>query len=1711
MDSINGNATNIKEETVDHSYDLGHGISSELTHNSNSELIRPLHLFSHHDARNLARSNDILNNASKLSITTGNYFNQEDMDKIKIKTEQNSEAMCRNLEQESIFNNDQNIKIEKISNTNAAKKSTDDTQTDTKTTDSFQDLSVSGVDGQNENSTGSTSNVFLEFWEVDKSEMSCNIVKESSQLIGHKVNENEISLETKQKENVTSASDILKNRRTNLKQNPPKSTSAQYLIKENTGNNESSFKGSDKISSTPDKCTSETLKNTTEKLLSEKALPSILKHRRKVNIIYKNISEPTQTKVPKGSFAPMKIKAITKEDQRIFPGGIGKVQNYRETDSLLIDKANRGAVNQEVNQQTASDPFVPEGIVMYSESFDHATPRIVQQNDMRSKGSKPMTKVEQQILQNGIAIVQNDQMTNKVLLDNLSRSAVNQEMSTQTSSDSSFPCHARIEMYSESFDRDTPSIVQHNDIRSKGPKPITKVEQRPLQNGLGKSQNDQITNEAVLANANKRADNNAVSQQTSSYSSVPCHERTAMYSESSDHDTPLIYQNKDLRSKYFNLITKVEKRNLQNRLEITKQVLLDNGNIHAVNQEVSQPTSSDSFVPSPERIEMYSASFDHDTPRIVQQNDIGSNKFKSNRILYVENRTLKKDIGDKNKRKDLQIARSEFVNLPPRIPDYKKKVLVSILPKPGSNILPENAPANASKTTLPIQNLPETPATNLLSSINNPSQQANLDKHTANQDANQSPLQFLPSALSYSSLQNCIVLMDQNQSCSVIPDNSLTTMQPITYIPLIVPLESVPFATSLTPLPLGSIPFPVSSSHSNAVPISNENLQQIAVEQRLNTASDVMVVNRSPVNPTIHPNSINNLEYVLNTESVQPNLSFSSLSNSVQQDYLAQTFPLVQTSYGKMTNTISLDTNNTKHSLPKESSSLKSENQQLFNYQLEQTAGRPENHSNRLQLEESLDAQVKSKPKHVSSDLSLNAAVRESSTQSSSFKAGTNTPEENIGDLSVCEIMGTPQHTNCETLQKIKNNGIQEQLLRPKINWKNLRRSKYLGNTGRPYKPIEGISRVRVDETMGTVQQINYETHQKANKNRIQEPRPKINWKNLRRPKYLGNTRMRKTPFLNRIPGKKRKYTITNPLVLERLRRCCADRYKTPMPSDVIHDGTEVESPDLNIVVESVYSLSHETDRAKDDLLHCKWFLKRQRSYFMNKFKRKMKLFGISNRKEFTDPKLSAPCLVVLDSLPNCQERTLRKCRQTRKIYTKKIEACTHQCRDKVVSDFCYKISKGKIIKHYKQEMERDEKDKYLNQIYDCDKKGSINLDISTHEIMMLLKTALVVNMVHNSTGQTKTPLPTDIKALIQMFPRIVDANDNAFWQVKIANNSILINATELESDNLSAIVNEKLRQDRQIESLRNESNTQPPDSIFNLSDDSSVILSESSDEEDEILMKLDKGEECEKRNNNDDNDPTTLITKYTYHRRSTSPWSDVSDVDDRNLTVETGANIDSSCSDEHMDLSAISNSKEHTVPRAIHAEKRRNSVQSVTLTRKRKRDPLNDKEMCKNDANCTLPSYSGEDFSDDISNVKTSTSESIMQHLQWKDLLSDSMQHYPTIEKVVPKLQEFKSSLNGMLNKISYKRKKKTVREPSYQNQIDSSDIDIEIVNDETDNPTGKRLSVHDIGTHKDLTDRLITDIFQESNTMDLKCSTESNLETISLEDDNDSEKDDN
>ncbi|XP_063403381.1 uncharacterized protein LOC134687204 [Mytilus trossulus] len=1663
MDSINGNTTSIKEETVDHSYDLGHGISSELTNNSNSEMIRPLHLFSHHDARNLARSNDVLNNASKLSISAGNYLNQGDVDKIKIKTEQNSDVRFKNIEKESIFNKEQNIKIEKVSNANAAKQSTDDTQTNTKTIDSFQDLSVSGVDGQNENSTGSTSNVVLEFWEVDKSEMSCNIVKESSQLVGHR-DEQEISPGTKQKENVTSASDILKNRRTNLKQNPPKSTSAQYMIKENTGNNERSqqylgFKGSDKISSSPDKCTSETLKITNEKLSSEKALPSILKHRRKVNIIYKNISEPTQTMVPKGSFAPMKIKTITKEDQRIFPSGLGKVQNYRETTSLLIDKAKRGAVNQKVNQQTASDPFVPEGIVMFSESFDHATPRIVQQNDMGSKGSKPVTKLEQGTLQNCIGKVQNDQITNEALLVNANKSADNKAVSQQTSSDSSVPCHERTAMYSESSDHGTPWIVQQNDIISKGHKPITKVKQRPLQNGLGKSQNDQITNEALLVNANKSAVNKAVSQQTSSDSSVPCHERTAVYSESSDHGTPWIYQNKDFRPKYSNLMTKVEKPNLH--------------------------TSSDSVVPSPERIEMYSESFEHNTPRIVHQNDVGSNKFKSNRILYVENRTLKKDIGDKNKRKDLQIARSEFVNLPPRIPHYKKKVIVNILPKPGSNILSENAPANANKTTLSFKNLPEAPATNLVSLMKN-------------------PFQANPSALSHSLLQNCIVLMDQNQSCSVIRDNSFTTMQPITYIPL----ESVPSATVLTALPLGSvyIPFPVPSSHSNTVPTYSENLQQTAVEQMLNTPSDGVVVNRSPVNQTIHPNSINNLEYVLNREGLQPNLSFSSLGNSVQQDYLSQTIPLVQTSNGKKTNTISLDANNTKHSLPNGSFSLKSENQQLINYQLDQTlSGRPENHSIRLQLEEGLDAQVKSKSKHVTSDLSLNDTVRESSTQSSSFKAGTNTPEGKSGYLSACEIMGTPQHTNHETLQKKKNNGIQEKLLRPKINWKNLRRQKYLGNTGRPYQPKDGISRVRVDETKGMLQQTNYEKQEKPKNNLIQEPRPKINWKNLRRPKRLGDTRMRKTSFLNRIPGKKRKYTITNPLVLERLRRCCADKYKTPMPSDIIHDGTEVESPDLNIVVESVYSLSHETDRAKEILLHCNWFLKRQRSYFMNKFKRKMKLFGISNRKEFTDSKLSAPCLVVLDCLPNCPKRTLRKCGQTRKIYTKKTEACTQQCRDKVVSDFCYKISKGKIIKHYKQKMERDEKNEDLNQIYDCDNKESTNLNISTLEIMTLLKTALVVNMVHNSTGQTRTPLPTDIKALIQMFPRIVDANDNEFWQVKIANNSILINSTELESDNLSAIVNEKLRQDRKIDlQLRNESNSTPPDLIFDLSDDSSVILSESSDDKDEPLMKLNKGEECDRRNNNDDSDPTTLIAKYTYHRRSTSPWSDVSDVDDRNLTVETAANIDSLC------VSAISNTKEQTVPRAAHEEERRNGVQFVTLTDKRKKEPLNDKETCKKDSNCTLPYCAGEDLSEEISNVNTSTTESIMQHLQLKDLLSDSMQHYPTIEKVVPKLQEFKSSLNGMLNNISYKRKKKTVREPSYQNQIDSSDIDIEIVNDETDTRTGKRLSTRDIGTHNDLTDRLITDIFQESHTVDSKCSTESNLETISLEDINESEKDD-
>ncbi|XP_052086729.1 uncharacterized protein LOC127724021 isoform X1 [Mytilus californianus] len=1425
MDSRDGNVINIsiKEENVDHSNDIGYGTTSELTNNSDTEILRPLHLFSYNDARNLVRYNDTLNNASKLSISTGNYLNQRNINQIKIKAEQDSDVIPNNFEQEStVYNNQINKVEEEISNENAPIISSEYAPTDTKTTDLFQDLSVSRYDEQNkgekckvQHSSGPISNVVLEFWEVDKSGMSCNVVNASSQLTENEVNENETCPNIKQKENVTSASDILKRLRTNLNQNPKKSTSVQYLLKENTGNNERSqmrqrylsSKSSDKIHLTPGTCTSETFTNNTGKLLSEKSRPSILNHRRKVNIGYKNISEPTHTKVPKCSSAPRKIKPITKVEQRFLQDGLGKVQNGQVTDNVLLDKVNRSAANQVVSQKTSSDPF------------------------------------------------------------------------------------------------------------------------------------------------------------------VPC----------------------------------------------------------------------------PEQIVMYSESFDHDTPRIIQQTDIGSKGSKNNRIVYVENSAEKRYIEDRNKRKDSQLARSEFVKLPTRIPDYKKKNLVSILPKPVPNVLPENA-ANASTTTLPIQNLPTAPATDMASLINNPPQYSNPDEDSAKQDANQSSLQFLPTALSHSSLQNNVVLLGQNQSYSMLPDNLFTTMQPITYIPLIVPLES-----AITQLPLGSMHFPVSSAHSNPVTFSSENLQQIADEQRLNTSSEVIVVNRTPVNPTIHPNSINNLGYLSNTVGLQPN--FFSLGNSVQQEHLSK-IPSFQVSPGNMAHTLSFDANNHKHSLPNDSFSITSENRKILNYQLSQgLAGQSQNNSSQLPLEETLDdSQVKCEAKHSPLDFTLNGTITESSTHSSAPKAGMNTPDESIGDLSLDKIIGTPHHANYETLQKLINNVTQEQLLRPKINWKN-----------------------------------------------------------LRRPNCLGNMQKWKSSSSYRMPGKKRKYTITNPLVLDRLKTCCADRYEGPMPSNVLHNGNEVESADLNIVVESVYSLSNGTDKAKDDLLHCKWFLKRQRSYFINKFKRNMKLYGIRNCKEFIDPKLSAPCFVVLDSLRNC--------RKTTKIYTKKIKACTQECRDMVVADFCNKISKGKIMKQYKQEKERNKNDNCVNQIYDCDKKGLTDLDFSTNEIMTLLKNVLFVNMVHNSTGQTSTPLPTDIKDLIQLFPRIVDANDNEFRQVKIANNSILINASELESDNLSAIVNEKLRQEREIEALQlrnSESNTPPPDSILNLSDDLSVILSESSDEDDEIWMKLNKGEESESSNNNDDNDPTALIAKYTYHRRSSSPWSDVSDFDYRiNALVETAANIDSSCSNEHTNLSAIPNTKEQTVTKTTLEGERRNGVQFDTLTRHRSIEPSYNlrkrahKETCKDDSNSTLSSCSEEDLSEDSSNVQISTTESIMEHLQWKDLLSDSMRHYPTIEIVVPKLQEFKSSLNGMLNQISYKHKKKKVREPSYQNQMDSSDIDIEIINDEVGN--GKHLSTNDVGRFKALTDRLVTDIFQESQTMGSECSTESNLETISLEDENESEKDEN
>ncbi|CAC5405787.1 unnamed protein product [Mytilus coruscus] len=1394
MDSIDGNAISIsiKEENVDRSNDLWYGTTSELTNHSDTEIIRPLHLFSHNDARNLVRSNDILNNSSTLSISTGNYVNQGNIGQIKIKTEPNSDVISKNIEQESTVYNNQNNKLEeKISNAKAPIIPTEDTPTDMKTTDLFQDLSVSRYGEQNkgekckiQHSSGSTSNVVLEFWEVDKSEMSCNVVNGSSQLTVYKVNENETNPETKQKENVTSALDILKNFRTNLKQNPQKSTSAQLLIEDYTGNNERSqmrqrylsSKGSDQIPLTPDTCTSEILKNTTGKLLSEKSLPSILTHRRKVNIVYKNISKPTQTKVPKCIFAPRKIKPITRLEQRILQDGLGKVQNDQVTDNVLLDYVNRSAINQVVSQQTSSDPSVPcpKRIVMYSESFDHDAPSLIQQNDVGSKGSKQITKVEQQILQNGLGKVQNYRVTDNALLDNVNRSAVNQVANQQTSSDPSVPYPERIVMYSGTIDHETPRIIQQNHIGPKGSKNTRIVyvknsaDKRYTEDKNKRKDSQHARSEFVKlpsripdhrkknpvsilhkpvpndlpknapANASKTTlpiqnvptapatdmvslinnppqystpDKDAAKQDANPSSlqflpTVPCPERIEMYSESFDHDSPRLIQQNDIESKgpkttrivyvknsadkryiedknkrkdsqladseFIKLphqIPDYRKKNLVSILhKPVPNVLPENAPANAnkttlpfhnvptapapdmvslINNppQYSNPDkdaakqdanpSSLQFlptVPCHELIEMYSESFDHDSPRLIQQNDIGSKGPKATRIVYVKNSADKRYIEDKNKRKDSQLACFEFIKLPPQIPDYRKKNLVNILHKPVPNDLPENAQTNANKTTIPIQNVPTAPAPDMVSLMNNPPQYSNPDKDAAKQDANPSSLQFLPTALSHSSLQNSIVLLGQNQSYSMLPDNLFTTMQPITYIPLIVPLESVPLESALTPLPLGSMPFPVSSAHSNPVTFSSENLQQIAVEQMLNTSSDVIVVKGSPVNQTIHPNSINSSGNLSNTVGLQPNLSFSSLGNSVQQQHLSKT-PSFQVSPGNMAHTFSFDANNHKHSLPNDNSSITSENRQLLNYQLAQgLTRRSENNSNQLPLEESLDAQIKCEAKHSPSDFTLNDTVTEFSTHSSTFKAGMNTPEESIDDISIDEIIGTPQHANYETLQKLKNNVIQEELLRPKINWNNLRRLK-----------------------------------------------------------YLGNRRKRKWPSSYRLSGKKRKYTITKPLVLDRSKRCFSDRYKAPMPSNVFHNGIEVESPDLNIVVESVYSLSNDsdgTDKAKDDLLHCKWFLKRQRSYFINKFKRNMKLFGIRNCKEFIDPKLSTPCFVVLDSLRNYRNTTLGNCRKTTTIYTKKIKACTQQCRDKVVADFCYKISKGKIMRHYKQEKE---------------------------------------------------------------------------------------------------------------------------------------------------------------------------------------------------------------------------------------------------------------------------------------------------------------------------------------------------------------------------------------------------------------------------------------
>lgn len=325
---------------------------------------------------------------------------------------------------------------------------------------------------------------------------------------------------------------------------------------------------------------------------------------------------------------------------------------------------------------------------------------------------------------------------------------------------------------------------------------------------------------------------------------------------------------------------------------------------------------------------------------------------------------------------------------------------------------------------------------------------------------------------------------------------------------------------------------------------------------------------------------------------------------------------------------------------------------------------------------------------------------------------------------------------------------------------------------------------------------------------------------------------------------------------------------------------SKVMSDSPILVIKSVYSLADKGDNSNRKLRQNDWYVKRETSHFLDKSRRYLKLLGVKKCDNSKDLKLYFPCFVVLEPLIN-----------TRGKLQVHIEKCSLQCKQKYVNNLCTNIAKKKILRTRRVSQHVYKKrNKYSNgtlkplEVHSQEGENP-ETNISTGEMIRLLQHVLLVNICENVSAKN-THLPSDIKELVQLLPMCYDAKGETFKEVKIVNQSFIINTKELESGNLCEILNKQMQEKQLAQNEQiNGAKSFTLSDMSDYTDDSSVVVSDSSNDDDDLFtnesLVLKSRSNLTNNASSDPKDPPGLISIHTYYKRSSSPWSDVSDCSD--------------------------------------------------------------------------------------------------------------------------------------------------------------------------------------------------------------------------------------